>query len=49
MQLLLWQFGDGNSSTLQHPSHTYANNGTYQVVLIVNDAMVVQIRSFILF
>ncbi len=33
----LWQFGDGTSSTLQHPSHSYANNGTYQVVLIVND------------
>ncbi|MBK9320229.1 MAG: PKD domain-containing protein [Bacteroidetes bacterium] len=27
----LWQFGDGATSTVQHPSHTYTNNGTYQV------------------
>ncbi len=33
----LWQFGDGTTSTLQHPSHTYVNNGSYQVTLIVND------------
>ncbi len=24
-----WDFGDGNSSTLQHPSHTYSANGLY--------------------
>lgn len=26
-----WDFGDGATSTQQHPTHTYANNGTYTV------------------
>lgn len=26
-----WNFGDGNQSNLQNPSHTYANSGTYNV------------------
>ncbi len=29
-----WDFGDGNTSTLQNPSHLYAANGTYTVTLI---------------
>jgi PKD repeat protein len=29
----LWDFGDGQTSTLQNPSHTYASNGTYTVKL----------------
>ena len=28
-----WDFGDGNSSTLANPSHTYQQAGTYAVVL----------------
>lgn len=28
-----WNFGDGGSSTLTNPSHTYAGDGTYTVVL----------------
>lgn len=28
-----WLFGDGNSSTTQHPTHTYAAPGTYTVCL----------------
>lgn len=31
----LWNFGDGNTSSLQNPSHTYANAGTYNVCLTV--------------
>jgi hypothetical protein len=27
----LWNFGDGNTSTLKNPSHTYTANGTYTV------------------
>jgi PKD repeat protein len=32
-----WDFGDGGSSTLTSPSHTYAAAGTYSVVLTVTD------------
>ena len=31
----MWLFGDGQSSTLQSPTHYYANNGTYNVCLII--------------
>lgn len=31
----LWNFGDGNTSTQPNPSHTYANDGSYQVSLLV--------------
>ncbi|MCX8149613.1 PKD domain-containing protein [Thermaurantimonas aggregans] len=30
----LWDFGDGNTSTLLNPQHTYAAPGTYTVTLI---------------
>lgn len=30
-----WQFGDGGTSTQQHPTHTYATPGTYAVRLRV--------------
>ncbi|HTF04289.1 MAG TPA: M4 family metallopeptidase, partial [Bacteroidia bacterium] len=33
-----WDFGDGNFSTLQSPSHTYANAGIYNVTLIATGA-----------
>ncbi|MEI6124344.1 MAG: M4 family metallopeptidase [Bacteroidota bacterium] len=29
----LWKFGDGQTSTLQNPTHTYAANGVYTVKL----------------
>jgi PKD repeat protein len=32
-----WDFGDGNTSTAQNPSHTYAAAGTYNVTLTVTD------------
>ncbi|HHG84118.1 MAG TPA: T9SS type A sorting domain-containing protein [Bacteroidetes bacterium] len=32
-----WDFGDGNSSTAQNPSHSYVAFGTYNVRLIVDD------------
>lgn len=31
----IWDFGDGNQSTLQNPVNNYASNGTYTVCLIV--------------
>ncbi len=34
----LWEFGDGNTSTQQNPTHTYATPGTYTVCLIVSDS-----------
>jgi PKD repeat protein len=33
----LWDFGDGNTSTLQNPTHTYAVDGSYTVSLTVTD------------
>ncbi|MFM2364251.1 MAG: hypothetical protein RLZZ316_3153 [Bacteroidota bacterium] len=30
-----WSFGDGNTSTLQNPTHNYATAGTYTVTLVV--------------
>lgn len=30
-----WSFGDGNTSTLQNPNHTYANQGNYTCCLTV--------------
>ena len=30
----LWDFGDGSSSSLQNPSHTYPSSGNYVVTLI---------------
>jgi subtilisin len=32
-----WNFGDGSTSTVQNPSHTYAAGGTYSVGLTVTD------------
>ncbi|MEL5994237.1 GEVED domain-containing protein [Hymenobacter segetis] len=34
----LWTFGDGGTSTLQNPSHTYATAGTYAVTLRATNA-----------
>lgn len=31
---LVWNFGDGNTSTLSNPTHTYADSGCYTVKLI---------------
>jgi hypothetical protein len=45
----LWDFGDGNTSTEEEPSHTYANPGVYYASLIVrgesgcDDASVIRI------
>ena len=33
----LWNFGDGNTSTLQNPTHSYASAGTYTVTLIATN------------
>jgi|GEM_PF-2607663 len=33
-----WSFGDGTTSNVQNPSHTYAQGGTYAVTLTVTDA-----------
>ncbi len=33
----IWDFGNGNSSNLQNPTHTYSTNGNYNVALEVKD------------
>lgn len=34
----LWDFGDGQTSTAQNPTHHYANSGTYSVSLTATNA-----------
>lgn len=34
----LWNFGDGSTSTLQNPTHTYASAGEYTTTLQVSDS-----------
>lgn len=34
----LWDFGDGNTSMLPYPQHTYSNVGNYQICLTVTDS-----------
>jgi len=38
IQFYDWDFGDGNTSTDENPTHTYASPGTYEVQLAVTDA-----------
>ncbi len=33
----LWDFGDGNTSTIQNPTYSYQNKGMYYVMLTVTD------------
>lgn len=33
----LWDFGDGTTSALQHPTHSYVDGGDYDVTLTVTD------------
>jgi len=35
-----WAFGDGTTSTLTNPNHTFTSNGTYVVVLTVNNSTI---------
>ncbi len=32
-----WDFGDGNNSTQENPTHSYSQNGIYDVTLITNN------------
>jgi hypothetical protein len=32
-----WQFGDGSTSTVEHPSHLYEQSGTYTISLIAKN------------
>jgi PKD repeat protein len=34
-----WKFGDGDSSTVRHPLHTYLNPGAYTVKLTISDGI----------
>lgn len=35
----LWNFGDGNTSALQHPVHTYTTPGVYNITLTINGSV----------
>src|SRR4029079_2078821 len=34
-----WQFGDGSTSTISNPIHTYASDGTFIVTLIIETSL----------
>ncbi|MBL4705833.1 MAG: gliding motility-associated C-terminal domain-containing protein, partial [Flavobacteriales bacterium] len=34
-----WTFGDGDSSSIFEPSHTYTNEGIYDIILFVSDGL----------
>ena len=34
-----WDFGDGNTSSIQNPSHTYTTSGTYTITLIASNCI----------
>jgi PKD repeat protein len=34
-----WEFGDGGTSTEQHPQHTYYTSGTFTVTLTVSNTV----------
>jgi gliding motility-associated-like protein len=36
IQSYFWDFGDGQTSTAQSPTHTYADTGVYRLKLVVN-------------
>lgn len=40
-----WNFGDGNTSTLQNPTHTYASAGTFTVTLTARNSLGEDTRS----
>ncbi|MEO6315888.1 MAG: PKD domain-containing protein [Chitinophagaceae bacterium] len=46
-----WLFGDNTTSTLQHPSHTYLQNGVFDVMLITTNSYgcndTLQVKKFI--
>lgn len=43
-----WDFGDGNTSTLENPNHTYAQPGTYLITLLVtNDCGTVEATQLV--
>ena len=35
----LWNFGDGNTSTIANPVHVYSSNGNYQLCLTVDNGV----------
>ena len=37
VQTWKWDFGDGNTSGVQHPTHTYGSAGTFTVTLLVTN------------
>lgn len=40
-----WDFGDGNTSTIQNPEHTYITSDTYTVSMTVSDGSLADIET----
>lgn len=52
----IWDFGDGSTSTEQHPTHSYEEPGLYNVILTAkdesnnsdNDSLLIKIKPFLI-
>jgi PKD repeat protein len=40
-----WDFGDGNNSTLQNPTHSYSLSGKFTVTLTINGGIDTEVKS----
>ena len=43
----MWNFGDGGTSTLQNPTHTYTSNGIYLVTLTITNGLTQCTSTFV--
>jgi len=41
----IWDFGDGNTATIQNPTHAYTSAGTYTVSLTASNSMLSKIKT----
>jgi gliding motility-associated-like protein len=48
-EVFVWDFGDGNSSNLENPTHSYTTEGTFNVKLTVYDSLFCKVPDSVSF
>jgi len=43
-----WDFGDGNTSSIQNPQHTYAADGVYDVTLVTDGGLCSKVETVVI-